>query len=50
MQGYDVEIASDSVWSAKSTTNFASYQAIVFGDGRFTDDTSAGVTQHLGET
>ena len=37
MQGYDVEIATDAVWSGKTTANFASYQAIVFGDGRFTD-------------
>ena len=44
MQGNDVEIASDAVWSAKTTANFASYQAIVFGDGRFTDDTAPGKT------
>ena len=44
MQGYDVEIASDAVWSAKTTAQFSTYQAIVFGDGRFTDATASGTT------
>ena len=44
MQGYDVEIASDAVWSSKTTAQFSTYQAIVFGDGRFTDATAQGMT------
>jgi hypothetical protein len=40
MQGYDAEIATDAIWAGKTTANFASYQAIVFGDGRFTDTDS----------
>jgi hypothetical protein len=35
--GYDVELATEAQWSAKSTTDFASYRAIVFGDPTCTE-------------
>ena len=39
MEGFGVEIATDEVWLAKTTAEFSTYKAIVFGDGRFLNTT-----------
>ena len=46
-EGLNVEIASDSVWFSKSTADFQSYSALVFGDGRFTSTTAGNALQSL---
>ena len=42
MDGYDVEVADDAIWNGKTTEQFATYRAIVFGDSNFGDITNDG--------
>jgi hypothetical protein len=39
--GFDVEVASDAAWAAKSTADFATYKAIVLGDPTCEGDTGS---------
>ena len=40
--GFDVEVATDDVWRNKTTAQFATYIAIVFGDSNSGDTTGPG--------
>ena len=42
--GFDVEVATDDVWSNKTTVQFATYVAIVFGDSNLLDTFGSGTS------
>lgn len=40
--GFDVEVATDNIWSQKTTAQFATYRAIIFGDNNMYGTNGAG--------